>query len=294
MTGPQVLVAVSGAIGDDGPMRPATQNLVSGAAQFARYAFPPNELGYCGPAGAHVLLESGSTGADQAEIADRARQFEGAWQYLEIIAAAAGIDDPLDSRVVEAYWLGNELLDRVEPGACAEQLRERFVGQITSGLDAEPQLPAIEAVPQHSFHVFTVYPWVGMLTGERSQPGSGTPAGSDAVAVSVLDRCRIRWGEVTEVERERLQVLSQPLTWDGRELALGPAQPETVRWTDAGRSLLETVHPGQQVALHWDWACDHLDSDQLRMLERYTQRQLAATNSWLAARRGDAHRAGAG
>lgn len=79
-----------------------------------------------------------------------------------------------------------------------------------------------------------------------------------------------------------MQVSCQPLTWDGRALGLGPAQLETMRWSDAGRSLLDAVRPGQQVALHWDWACDQLTTQQSRGLEHYTQRQLAATNAWLA------------
>ena len=39
--------------------------------------------------------------------------FSGAWPYLELISAGCDIGDPLDQRVVEAYWVGNELLDRV-------------------------------------------------------------------------------------------------------------------------------------------------------------------------------------
>lgn len=253
-------------------MTTASQDPLSGAPQFARYAFPPNELGYCGPAGAEVLLESGSTGIDRTEIAARARLFDGAWVYLEIIAAAAGIDDPLDSRVVEAYWVGNDLVDRVDARACADQLREQFVGQATSGLEDGADRLAITALPHHSFHVFTVYPWVKML-------GSG----NDSVAVSVLDRCRIRWGEITEVEGDQIQVLSQPLAWDGAALQLGPAEPETVRWASAGRSLLRVVRPGEQVAMHWDWACDQLTPAQSRTLEHYTRLQLKATNQWLAA-----------
>lgn len=102
---------------------------MSGAALFARYAFPPNELGYCGPDGAQVLLEQGLEGSDGEEIARRARLFDGAWPYLEIIAAAAGLDDPLDRRVVEAYWIGNELLELVDPAACAAELRSTFRGR---------------------------------------------------------------------------------------------------------------------------------------------------------------------
>lgn len=270
-------------------MTTASGRLLSGAPQFARYAFPPNELGYCGPAGADVLLEAGSTEIDRAEIASRARLFDGAWVYLEIIAAAAGIEDPLDSRVVEAYWIGNDLLDRVEAAACGRLLRKRFAGQITSGLEAGPAQDAVPAMPHHSFHVFTVYPWVMMLAERAGTSAAGgsrdrsqSAAANAAVPISVLDRCRIRWGEVTEVDGDRLQVLSRPLRWDGAELSLGPEQSESVRWSDAGRSLLDTVRSGQQVALHWDWACDLLSAGQLSMLELSTRRQLEATNHWLA------------
>ncbi len=252
-------------------MTAASQDLLSGAAQFARYAFPPNELGYCGPAGANVLLESGRAGIDREEIAKRARLFEGAWVYLEIIAAAAGIDDRLDARVVEAYWIGNDLLDRIDPAACAQELQTRFVGQSTSGLNPSSSRPAVQALPHHGFHVFAIYPWVAMLG-----------ASNDAVAVSVLDNCRIRSGEVTEVAGDELEVLSQPLTWDGRALGLGPPQLERVRWAYAGRSLLDEVRPGQQVAVHWSWACDQLTPERLGTLEHYTRHQLDTSNKWLA------------
>lgn len=262
----------------------ASGDLLSGAALFARYAFPPNELGYCGPAGSQVLLESGGGGGGgDAEIAHRARQFDGAWPYLEIIAAGIGVRDPLDPRVVEAYWIGNELLDRVDTVDCLGQLQVSFRGQATSGMDVGSSHAVTEAVPHHGFHVFTVYPWVRMLRSERD---SGYGAANDAVAVNVLDRCRIRWGEIIEVGDEHLQVSSRPLTWDGLELGLGPAQQETARWADAGRSLVNAAAPGQQVALHWDWACDRLSARQLGMLEQQTERQLARTNRWLASVRG--------
>ena len=63
---------------------------------FARFAFPPNELGYCGPPDASVLLR----GAARHEIADHAAGFDGAWPYLEEIAAAIGAGDPLEDEVV--------------------------------------------------------------------------------------------------------------------------------------------------------------------------------------------------
>jgi hypothetical protein len=231
---------------------------MSGASLFARYAFPPNELGYCGPDGAEVLLQHGGAGGRESEVARRARLFDGAWPYLEIIAAAAGLDDPLHEQVVEAYWIGNDLLRLVDPAACAAQLRRRFRGQRTSRLGS-----AGSALPHHSFHVFGVYPWVGML-------GSG----HDGVALSVLQQCRIRWGTVVGVEGERVRVLSEPLRLVDGTLALGPPREESVRWSADGSSLVAGLAEGDAVSLHWDWVCDILDAGQLAALQHWSALEL--------------------
>jgi hypothetical protein len=58
-----------------------TQQLPTGYQLFARYAFPPNELGYCGPPG-----PAAQPGDNTAEFASHAREFDGAWPYLHAIA----------------------------------------------------------------------------------------------------------------------------------------------------------------------------------------------------------------
>ena len=228
---------------------------MSGAALFARYAFPPNELGYCGPDGAHLLLEQGLEGTDEAEVARRARLFDGAWPYLEIIAAAAGRSDPLDRGVVEAYWIGNDLLELVDPAACAAELRSRFRGQVTSRLGTSEG-----ALPHHSFHVFAVYPWVAMLG-----------RGNDAAALSVLEQCRIRVGTVTAVDGERATVVSEPLIVVDGELRIGAPREESVRWSAGGSSLVRGLSSGDLVSLHWDWVCDRLDADGAAALQRWSE-----------------------
>jgi hypothetical protein len=228
---------------------------MSGTALFARYAFPPNELGYCGPDGAELLLGHGhAEAAAGAEVTRRAPLFDGAWVYLELIAAAAGITDPLDERVVEAYWIGNELLELVDQVAAAHSLRSRFQGQVTS------RLANVErAVPHHSFHVFAVYPWLAMLG-----------RGNDAVALSVLERCRIRPADVLEVRGEQATVSSQSLVYGGHQLSLGPAREELVRWSTGDSSLVRDLAAGDQVALHWNWVCDVLDARQLTALQDWS------------------------
>ncbi|MGZ4458064.1 MAG: DUF6390 family protein [Nocardioidaceae bacterium] len=218
-----------------------------GAVLFARYAYPPNELGYCGPEGAAALLAPDAT----RDIERRARAFDGAWSYLEMIAESTGRKDPLDAAVVEAYWVGNDLLDRVDPAALVARLGDRFHGQLGgTWRDA-----AGRARAHHSFQVFEVYPWAGLLA----------PAGNPT-AVSVLQQCRIRSGVVQEVRGERALVTSRPLTWSGDGLHRAAPVRETVRWSVGGRSLLDGVAPGDVVALHWDWVCDVLTPDQAARL----------------------------
>src|SRR4249919_2138534 len=102
--------------------RPAPIPTAPGPVRFARYAYGPNRLGYCGPDAADELLGEATEGGDLRRIRELARGFEGAWPYLELIARANGIADPLDGRVVEAYWLGNRLLDGVPVGMFGESL----------------------------------------------------------------------------------------------------------------------------------------------------------------------------
>lgn len=243
----------------------------SGPELFARYAYPPNDLGYCGPEDAPGLLIAGTPEAN-AEIGRRARAFEGAWVYLELIAAATGIADPLDARVVEAYWVGNALLDEVDPAWFLASLRDRFRGQ-TGGQWASG-IPDIDRVvrPHHSFHVFAIYPWVGLLRGDSDVPRS------------ILDQCRIKTAVVTSVDGESAVVSQQPLTWDGHRLAIGAAAEQSVRWSVDGRSLLPGVGVGDQVAIHWDWICDVLTPDQVASIQSTNAHQLEVTNHQLALR----------
>ena len=243
----------------------------SGAASFARYAFPPNDLGHCGPPGADVLLAAGAGTAVGPDLRDRAAGFDGAWPYLGLLAGTAGVDE-LDVSVVSAYWLGGDLLGAVEPAAFEEVVRGSFGGQpgVLDRLTAEPG--AWTTGPNHAFHVFVVYPWVGLLG-----PGRDTP-------VTVLESCRVRWATVESVGDGVATVVGRPLRFVDGGLELGPEATETARWSRDEHSFVEGLEPGDVVALHWDWVCDRLDPGRLAGLQAVTSRQLASTNRWLISR----------
>jgi hypothetical protein len=242
----------------------------TGERLFARYAYAPNELGYCGPAQAAALFELAATGRTDADVPAIARQFSGAWPYAALLAKTAGIPDPLDARVMRAYWTGGPLLDDIDRTAFAAELLE-FLGA-RAGHYWKHLTPEVlpEAAPTHGFHVFGVYPWSRLL-------GMGSPE-----PLRVLDSCRIRWGQVIGVDGDRVVVTSRPLAWDGRELTLAPATQQRVRFRVADGSFVPDPHPGEWLALHWDWACDRLVAEQVAYLEQGTQWQLAATNQRLA------------
>jgi len=239
----------------------------AGALTFARYAYPPNALGYCGPDDRRALLEHAAAGVADRGLAQLARGFDGAWPYLELIAGANGRTDPLDARVVEAYWIGNPLLERVEMASFGGALLDRFRARAGRAFARLAEAVPAGAVPHHNFHVFGVYPWVGLLR-----------AGPAEYPMRVLDRCRIRWGEVVTVAGGLVTVRVRPLVWDGRSLQLGPPTHEQAVGAQDGLSLAGQLHPGDRVALHWDWVCDRLTPYQLGALRHYTAKQLAIVN----------------
>jgi len=234
---------------------------------FGRYAFPPNERGYCGPDRADELLERVANGSSGPVLASLARGFEGAWPYLELIGECLG-RGTLDPVVVRTYWLGGPELSRCGGRPFVGSLETRFRSRL-SRLEFERLAAAVVmgATPHHNFHVFGVYPWVGLMRG-----------GMGDVPLQVLDRCRIRWGRVEEIHGDTAVVSSRPLTWDGHRLALGPATPETARLRRNGRALTHAVRPGDWVSLHWDWVCDRLGPTELAHLRRSTAIELAAVS----------------
>src|SRR5690349_8450802 len=117
---------------------------------FARYAYAPNALGYCGPQATADLRALATGGTPTLDVYAIARQFSGAWPYQRVMAELAGYDDPLDKEVVRAYWTGNSLTQGIEREQFFDVLLDQIKPQaghywshLTDGL-------AEEAAPTHA------------------------------------------------------------------------------------------------------------------------------------------------
>ncbi|MEB4208699.1 DUF6390 family protein [Mycobacterium sp. 94-17] len=240
-----------------------------GADMFARYAYAPNALGYCGPP-LGATLRDGSA----ADVLRAATGFSGAWPYLRVLSTLTGIADPLDYRLVESYWLGGGVGAELDPRQFFDALLAIIgpqAGRYWSHLTTEL---AGEAAGNHCFHVFGVYPWTRFLGAGRStnveQP------------LSVLDSCRISWGTVLSRDRDRVEVSRRGLAWDGRALSLSPPSARVLEvWAD-GYSAVPDVAAGDVVATHWGRLCGRLSPEQVRAVAECTDRQLRVTSLRLA------------
>jgi Family of unknown function (DUF6390) len=243
----------------------ALQRVDRGPEMFARYAYAPNALGFCGPP-LGATLRDGSI----EDVRLAATQFSGAWPYLQVLAKMTGISDPLDYRLVESYWLGGGVGSGLDPDEFVDELlaiigpkASRYWGHLTSDL-------AREAAANHSFHVFGVYPWSRLLGRGLEHP------------LNVLDNCRITGGTVLSRDGDDVEVSCCRLTWDGHALNLSePSARRLDVWAD-GYSAMPDVAAGDEVAIHWGRLCGRLRSGQIQALADSTARQLRATNQRLA------------
>ena len=224
--------------------------MTTGAGLFFRYAKPPNELGYCGPPTIGDVDElTGRSEIADAELAGLAREFHGAWPYLESIATRARLS-PLSQEVVESYWIGTDLTPGVDVHDWGNSIEQRFKSRAGARWPALVGALNEGAAPDHAFHVYCVYPWVGLLK-----------EGYVAPALDVLDNCRISRGRVVRRDGDGAVVVSsRRLAWidDG----LVETEPvDRVFHTPIG------VSPGDTVSLHWGSVCQRLDRRQSSALQ---------------------------
>lgn len=235
---------------------------VSGILRCAKYAFSPNKLGYCGPNKNRDLFEYCQTQTADRGLNQILADFQVMYPYLSFIARENQLKDPFDQRVVDAYWLGNSLLDNISlnhfywhlldgqklSNKLSNKLLNKVFGSFQKG-----------ATPHHNYHVFNIYKRTGYLDINHT--------------LETMDKCRISWAKILAVTSRGYDVEYQPLVCQikGRqpELKIGPAVRKA-----AVQGFVTDARVGDWISLHWDWPCEILTEQQMWSLKLYTKKML--------------------
>jgi hypothetical protein len=240
---------------------------MEGIMRCSRYSFGPNRLHYCGPDAnkeLHDLIESGESNIGLSHLL---KQFKTLFPYLKQIAQANKIADPFDGRVVEAYWLGNELLEKVEQRTLYNflvdnlKVKDKLKNKEFNWLEEKIRKGA---VPHHSFHVLNIW----------DQNGHGDHLEN----LNRMDECRISSGIVTAVNGPEIMVSVEPLIYTSGKFALGQAAPKALTRQLEAEYDIEQIKPGQIVSIHWSVPCEVITPKQAETLRKYTLKSIAFAN----------------
>lgn len=247
---------------------------VEGELLHAKHALQPNSLGYCGPDDNRTILEHLHESTTSDRLTSTLRRFESAYPFVRMIAKSTG-RQPFDREVTEAYWIGNSLLDRVDPSEFYQFTRQslspsrRSAGKMDGPSNdyAKSLFKRLGSMakPHHTFYV------LGMFAR------SSIKSGSEGKLLELMDSCRISWGKVTEVGKVTLKVERPALSMEGHRISLSLPQRKEVRY-DPQIPAFANVKRGDWVSIHWNFASEKLRSVQLANLRKYTALDIDATN----------------
>ncbi len=230
-----------------------------GLITCARYALPPNHLEYCGPLKSGEIQAYLRESASDENLSLIISQFETLYPYLTFIAHENGIADPFDQRVVEAYWIGNELLKKLTQKslyahfADSLSLKKRLTSKELGWLIGKiPQ----GALAHHTFHVLNVF----TRTGHHSVKHT----------IETMDACRIGWGTLKLIQNNSVVLSTKPLILEKNKLTLGKERDKRIA-IPTGISL-SVKDIGSIYTYHWNTICDQITHAQESNL-------IAVTNS---------------
>jgi len=234
---------------------------MSGLKLAALYGFYPQRKGYCGPlekSATQSLLRyiSGSKESEE-KIRNILKEFKGAFSYYKLISESNKIKDPFDDKVVEAYWIGNELLEKVPVESLKKMILEDFTGSgFLSIEEAEERIKKISQAskPHHSFHVLVL----GAVSGRVELEGD------------MKDLCRISWGRVEEKKEEEMIISFLPLVFNER-YKLGEKIEKETNWDE---KIIPHLKIGDWVSVHWNYPIQILNKERVYALKKYTQETL--------------------
>lgn len=235
---------------------------LSGPRLAALYSLMPNRLGFCGSQknSDQEKLRNFLLGkVSEREVRKILSKFEAAYAYYKLIAKKNHIRDPLNKRVVEAYWLGNKLLEKVS----AKDLKNLIINDFVKPnlLSLEKAIERSARIPKnskahHSFHVFIL----GSITGRV-----------DFRDVKLQDICRTGWGKIISIKDKKVLVEYNSLVKEKGRVKFGKKKRKEIDWDE---KIVPDISQGDFVSFHWNFLAQKLGKEDVKNLEKYTKSNL--------------------
>ncbi len=236
--------------------------------QAAIYAYPPCSLKLCGQRdqeSSKILFQFLTNNSSKLEpkVINILKKFEAAFPYYQLIAKKNNIDNPLNERVVEAYWIGNELLEHNYQNDLQQLILNDFCqpGLLSTQRAKEKaaEVPA-DAIPHHSFHVLIL----GSVTG-RVQ-----------FSDRLFDLCCVNSGKIIEVNSDSVIIAYSPLLYRQGKFNYGAITKREIDWN---KLITPPLKVGQLVTTHWNQVCEIVDQITAKHLQHYTEINITAVNN---------------
>jgi len=233
----------------------------------------PNKLKYCGPSNERTLFDYASKKVVDQGLLDMLSKFECLYPYVKGIAKANKIRNPFDRRVVEAYWLGNSLLDNVsmsdlymnlkDEHHLAKRLSRKYFNEIVYKIPEG-------AKPHHSFQVLNVF----INTGKKEFKKVFNTLESCLILPATIKSFKkglFSNNEFAYVEIIGLEYKNSKITFSRRETI-------KVRFKFFGQAFVDDLSIGDLVSVHWGFVCDKLTVNQHKRLKAWNQYHLNLAN----------------
>lgn len=232
----------------------------------AGFSFVVNKKGYCGPKEAQKAFNeyiSNPSEENVTKLTNSFKDFESLYPYLKAIAKKHG-KKYSDPEVIEAYWIGNSLLDSFTDSDMRdiiESLVERGLPRILAENRKENMPSGLK--PMHAAHV--LYIGVGHVTG------------SVETNLVNMNKCIIKPAIVKEIKENALIVTEKPLMTKDKKILVSENEKELE--VEYIKELLPNLKEGDVVAIHWEFAAKILTEKEQKQLKHYTEKTIKTINS---------------
>jgi hypothetical protein len=222
----------------------------------ARFSLPPNSLGYCGKETAVGKFKECIIQGKCKEVGEELKHFIVLYPYLETIAEITNLPE-FSYEVIEAYWLGNDLLKRAKPEHYDLLLKNFEKQGVPDFLVKElRQKPPRVFIPNHLFQVLHV--------------GVGRASGAVPFNLQSINNCMIRWGEVVKLEKNKAIINLHSLELKDKRYKL-IVNKEAISFNN---ELVLGIKLGDIVVAHWNMVIKILNKQEEKKLKYWTKQCL--------------------